>query len=471
MNVLRQSTERIVRIGPFVDVGDGFTPEVGITLGAADEAELLKSGGGATVDISAATWAAITGCDGWYNLTLTTSLTDTVGDLTIVVHDDSVCLPVCARFTVVEEAVYDALYAATAGGYLAPTTAGRTLDVTAGGCAGVDWANVEAPTTTLGLTGTTIATTQKVDLETIKTQTITCGASVTVLASVGTAATSTAQTGDVFAQLPYRFEALSIDPGGKLALQNSAITSTVFADDAIAAAKIATGAFTADAFAANALVAGTFAANCLDGKGNWERLLLETTVSSVSSQTAIIPAAGADFENAYVGQTIVITDTSNNNYPSIRRITAYAGDTSKTIALSAAADFTVVAGDGIKIYATTPRIDANITHAAGTAWASGAIVANSIASSAFNGKGDWNVGKTGYALSSTGLDSVATTAPTDVASNFREMLVQVWRRFFEKATRTSNTLSTYADNGTTVMTNQTISDSEGTETQGAASAP
>lgn len=40
---------------------------------------------------------------------------------------------------------------------------------------------------------------QKVDLNTIKTQSVTCSAGVTVLASVGTAATSTAQTGDSYA--------------------------------------------------------------------------------------------------------------------------------------------------------------------------------------------------------------------------------------------------------------------------------
>lgn len=39
---------------------------------------------------------------------------------------------------------------------LQPTTAGRTLDVTATGAAGIDWANVENPTTTLGLSGTTV---------------------------------------------------------------------------------------------------------------------------------------------------------------------------------------------------------------------------------------------------------------------------------------------------------------------------
>lgn len=37
-----------------------------------------------------------------------------------------------------------------------PTTSGRSLDVTATGAAGVDWANVENPTTTLDLSGTSI---------------------------------------------------------------------------------------------------------------------------------------------------------------------------------------------------------------------------------------------------------------------------------------------------------------------------
>jgi hypothetical protein len=112
--ILRQSTQIIVVIGPFVDVTDGFTPETGITLGAADEAELLKSNTTTTTDISAATWAPITGCDGWYGLTLSTTHTDTIGPLTVMVHDDSVCLPVFARFQVIEEAAYDTIFAASA---------------------------------------------------------------------------------------------------------------------------------------------------------------------------------------------------------------------------------------------------------------------------------------------------------------------------------------------------------------------
>lgn len=47
-----------------------------------------------------------------------------------------------------------------------PTTAGRTLDVSAGGEAGLDWANVGSPTTTVGLSGTTVKTATDVATDT-----------------------------------------------------------------------------------------------------------------------------------------------------------------------------------------------------------------------------------------------------------------------------------------------------------------
>lgn len=71
------------------------------------------------------------------------------------------------------------IYTRPATGWLAPTTAGRTLDVSAGGEAGVDWANVGSPTTTVDLSGTTIKTTQKVDVDTIKTNPVVNGGTIT----------------------------------------------------------------------------------------------------------------------------------------------------------------------------------------------------------------------------------------------------------------------------------------------------
>jgi len=114
---LRQSTQRVVRIGPAVAVGDGFTPVTSLALaGAEDEAELLKNTGG-IVDIAGRTFAAITTADGYYDLTLTTADTDTVGPLTVLIHDDSLILPLSHRYEVIEESIYDALYAASAAGF------------------------------------------------------------------------------------------------------------------------------------------------------------------------------------------------------------------------------------------------------------------------------------------------------------------------------------------------------------------
>jgi hypothetical protein len=123
MQFLQADTAVDVRIGPFVDVGDGFTPETGIgntptNLTGVDEAELLKHNGAATVDITSNTWAAVSGCDGWYDLTLTASNTDTEGQLTVVIQDDSVCLPVYAHFMVINEAAWASLFTTKATGYM-----------------------------------------------------------------------------------------------------------------------------------------------------------------------------------------------------------------------------------------------------------------------------------------------------------------------------------------------------------------
>lgn len=76
--------------------------------------------------------------------------------------------------------------------------------------------------------------------------------------------------------------------------------------------------------------------------------------------------------------------------------------------------------------------------------------------------------KTGFKLASDGLDSISTTGPAGVAANFREMVVQLWRRFFGKSTLTADTLTTYDDAGTTAATEQTVSDDETTQTMGKA---
>lgn len=77
--------------------------------------------------------------------------------------------------------------------------------------------------------------------------------------------------------------------------------------------------------------------------------------------------------------------------------------------------------------------------------------------------------KTGFKLAADGLDTITTTAPTGPAANFRQMVVQTWRRFFKKATLTASQAKTYADDDTTVITTQTVSNDGTTQVQGDAS--
>lgn len=71
-------------------------------------------------------------------------------------------------------------------------------------------------------------------------------------------------------------------------------------------------------------------------------------------------------------------------------------------------------------------------------------------------------------LGSTGLDNIPTTLPTGVASDFREMVVATYRRFYGKSTLTNTELKTYAANGTDVLSTQAASDDSVTQTLGAA---
>jgi len=113
MRFLKQSTSVKVPVGPFLDVTDGATPETGITLGAADQAELMKHDAAATVDISGNTFAAITGNNGMYNLTLSATDTNTLGNLHVHIGDVSVCRAVSHEFTVLPANIYDSLIAGT----------------------------------------------------------------------------------------------------------------------------------------------------------------------------------------------------------------------------------------------------------------------------------------------------------------------------------------------------------------------
>lgn len=122
MIILRQSTSSAVLIGPFVDDADGNTAETALTISNTD-IRLSKNGanivaknsGGGTHDEL-----------GYYTITLNATDTNTVGRLQLMVHEAG-ALPVYHEFMVVEEAVYDAMYASGAVGPLEANDTGTGL--------------------------------------------------------------------------------------------------------------------------------------------------------------------------------------------------------------------------------------------------------------------------------------------------------------------------------------------------------
>lgn len=105
MQFLKQSTAVDVLIGPFVDVTDGRTAETGET----PTVKLSKNGQTLAAKSDATT--PVHDADGYYNCELDATDTNTVGTLVLTVAASANALPVRHEFQVVEEAVYDAIYA------------------------------------------------------------------------------------------------------------------------------------------------------------------------------------------------------------------------------------------------------------------------------------------------------------------------------------------------------------------------
>ncbi|MCK5018792.1 MAG: hypothetical protein KAS32_17145 [Candidatus Peribacteraceae bacterium] len=66
-------------------------------------------------------------------------------------------------------------------------------------------------------------------------------------------------------------------------------------------------------------------------------------------------------------------------------------------------------------------------------------------------------------LSSDGLDSVSTTEPSGVPSNFREQMILIYNRLFRKTTLTATQLKTFSSSGPVIVT-QEVSDDGTTQT-------
>lgn len=110
MIIAKQSTARIVTVGPIMDASG-----VAVTDGVVGDLKISKNGGApAALNGSATLTHRHTG---HYSLSLTTSDLDTVGSAEVVIDDTVNAMPI-RSITVIEEAVYDAFYAASATGLI-----------------------------------------------------------------------------------------------------------------------------------------------------------------------------------------------------------------------------------------------------------------------------------------------------------------------------------------------------------------
>jgi len=374
---LRQSTSQDIRIGPFLDITDGVTEETALTLANTDvrlskdgAAFGAKNSGGLTHD-----------SDGWYSGTLNATDTNTVGELVINVHQPANTLPVWKTYWVLEEAVYDDLFGASAAGIptvaeiqsgLATAAALTTVDNEIAVIDGVVDAILVDTGTTIPASLTTIdneiavidgnvdlilvdtGTTLQAELdgiqadtEDLQTQVGTAGAGLTAVPW------NAAWDAEVQSEVNDALVALGLDH-----LVGAAVTGTDVVDNSIIAQLVSSSA-TADW---DTYVNTTESLQAIRDRGDasWvtgaggtpPQLLQETTIATLASQTSFTLTAGSADNDAYNDQICVIEDSVTAVQKAVGIISDYTGST-KTVTLSAdPAVFTMAVGDTIRIIAS-----------------------------------------------------------------------------------------------------------------------
>lgn len=337
--------------------------------------------------------------------------------------------------------------------YRPKITAGNTLDVTSTGAAGIDWGNVENPTTTVDLSATSInlcdTVTTNTDMRGTDSALLAASAptnfgdmAITVTTGQVTVGTNNDKTGYSISGTKTTLDALNDVSTADVNAQ----CDTAISDAALAtAAALATVDSNVDAILVDTgttlethltdIKGATFsgATDSLEairdrGDAAWTtgaggtppQLLQNTTIATLSTQTSFTLTAGSADNDAYNGAVVVVTDQSTSTQKAVGSVSDYVGST-KTITLSADPGiFTMAVGDTIDIIAnasTAPsaaavraEIDANSTQLA-------AIVADTNELQT-----DWaNGGRLDLILdaraSQASVDGLNDIAATDIVSN------------------------------------------------------
>lgn len=118
MRVLRENTATRVTVGPFIDVGDGYTPELALTATNEHLTFVVDDAGVPTLVLDAV--ATVAGANdlvhitndnaGYYDLELTAAQTNYTGRAVLSINYLTDHLPVFHEFQIVSANVYDSLY-------------------------------------------------------------------------------------------------------------------------------------------------------------------------------------------------------------------------------------------------------------------------------------------------------------------------------------------------------------------------
>lgn len=304
MKWLRLGTAANIVIGPLVDVTDGVSEETGETAGTLILHKL-------NTQTTSGSFTMTHLGNGYYSIALTASHTDTLGSLMVSFHNASVYAPHRETFTVIPANVYDAL------------VAGSDKIQT-------DLTEIAGNSTNAAALGTNIG-----------------NLDVAVSACVqGTLA-------DVQAECEDALEAYRLNEFFVTALSGQPVAGTLLGD------------LTEDDGGTQRMNAN--ALELAPTGGTNPNVLASTTISLVNSQTSFTLSGGSDQDDAYTDMSIVLTDASNSDFPSVRRITGYVGLT-KEVSIDSAPGFTILAGDGVKVFVTGTALTASERSEIARAW-------------------------------------------------------------------------------------------------------
>lgn len=121
MQFLRKNTAVRITVGPFLDVTDGVTPLLAVTVTGCTLTMTVDDDDNTAANLVVDVSLTASGGDndmvhitndnaGYYDLELTAAQTNYSGRVSLCINDDNVHLPVFHRFMILNAQVYDSLF-------------------------------------------------------------------------------------------------------------------------------------------------------------------------------------------------------------------------------------------------------------------------------------------------------------------------------------------------------------------------